>query len=276
MRCAYRHIICYGLAGLIIGGLSGSLMAHPKASARFNHLNEQITAHPNNQALYLQRAWLFIMATHYDEAKTDLQHADEFGPSMHSRYYNGLIHNQQQQYLQALSYFNQALAVQANNTSVLNSRAQAYIGLNNHSAALSDYRKILQYTPAPQPSHYLDTAKLVLSISDYQQALSVIDEGILRLGLNPQLQQYAVGICVEYNDNRQALTRHESLATIMHNNPTWYVEYAELLINTMQWQAAKNALDHAQHLVAQRKPNLWLSQLNQTIQKQLLAVENYL
>jgi tetratricopeptide (TPR) repeat protein len=263
------------VAGLVILGFARPLLAHPDADIVLKHISSKIAANPKQQSLYLERAKLLILGSHYEHANADLRQADLLGPVINSSYYKGLILKQQHQYAAALPYFNHALSQYPSDSRVLTARAETHSALKHFSAAIFDYQQLLHNTVAPQPSHYLDVAKLVLKISNYHGALKIIDQGLIRLGLNPQLQQYAVDLSRSQGDIEQALIRHQSLQNIMKSNPSWYIRKAELLIVSQKRKDAESMLKQAEYLLAQRKNTQSTTELIRHVRLQQSILENY-
>lgn len=256
-----------------LAGFTGALHSHPAPSARLNALNQQLAQQPTNHELYLQRAWLAILAGHHSDAEADLARADALQTSYQSSYYRGLIASQRGNHQQALSYFDAAIAQAPNTSRLYQSRAHSHAALTHTAAALSDYRQALLFTPAAQASHYLDIATQVLQLTGYEQALTVIDSGHSRLGFNPQLQQYAVSLCLRFGAYEQAQQRHESLATTMATNPQWYVEYADILLLNNARTAATDALTKAQQLLITMKRTPWAEALRRDVNKKLARLQ---
>jgi len=254
------------LTGCLTLGISLTAFAHPSAHQRLAHINNQIAANPAQQHLYLKRAEFLILAGQYQSANDDLTQADLLGTTINSSYYKGLIHSKQKQHTLALPYFNQVLTLQPDHAIVLTARANTFLALNKYDAARRDFHKLLKNTVAPQPSHYLNIASLIAK-KDYQHALAIIDQGIETLGLNPQLQQHAIDLCLLNNDGQQALTRHKSLQPMMKNNPAWQIQYADLLALHDKKAAAISALTAAQQLLKVKRKSPANVKLYQSVQQ---------
>jgi len=267
-----QHLVAsFFLTSWLTLSISQTTLAHPSAQQRLTYINNQIAVNPAQQYLYLKRAEFLIQAGQYQRAFDDLAQADLLGTTINSSYYKGLIHSKQKQHTLALPYFNQVLTLHPDHAVVLAARGNSLLALNKYDAALEDFRKLLENTVAPQPSHYINIARLIAQ-NDYRHALSIIDQGIETLGLNPQLQQHAIDLCLLNNDSQQALTRHKSLQLMMQNNPAWQMQYADLLILHNKKAAAFSALTAAQQLLNVKRKSPANVKLYQSVQQRQVSL----
>ena len=74
--------------------------------------------------------------------------------------------------------------------------------------------------------------------SGIDEALAILDAGIAKLGLNPQLQHHAIELELTSQRPDRALARGDALRPILGDSPEWKVDMAELyLLNGATAQA---------------------------------------
>jgi predicted Zn-dependent protease len=100
-------------------------------------------------------------------------------------------------------------------------------------------------SPDPQPGEYLAAAQLLASIkpAGINNALALLDMAIARLGLNPQLQRYAMQLELRRDDTEGALDRWYSLEDQLGGTPEWGITLARVLILADSFDEAKLAVE---------------------------------
>jgi predicted Zn-dependent protease len=76
-------------------------------------------------------------------------------------------------------------------------------------------------------------------------ALDILDSGNAKLGLTPQLQQYAIQLELQRKRPDLAVERMRALEPMLGNSPEWKVAMAELYIQTGQIEQASSLLNGA-------------------------------
>jgi predicted Zn-dependent protease len=71
-----------------------------------------------------------------------------------------------------------------------------------------------------------------------------------RLGLNPELQRYAIRLELQRSQPDKAIQRLLGLKTLLKESPAWQVDMAELLIETGRSAQAAAYLDAAEARLA--------------------------
>jgi predicted Zn-dependent protease len=73
----------------------------------------------------------------------------------------------------------------------------------------------------------------------------MLDRGMERLGVIPQLQQYAIALELERKNTAQAIDRLEALEPSLGESPGWKVDMGELLILAGRPAEASQLFDEA-------------------------------
>ena len=111
-------------------------------------------------------------------------------------------------------------------------RARAAGEAEQFDIANESYYTYFSLSADPQPGEYLAAAQLLVSIkpAGINNALALLDMAITRLGLNPQLQRYAMQLELRRDDTEGALDRWYSLEDQLGGTPEWGITLARVLI----------------------------------------------
>jgi len=218
---------------------------HPAESERIAILTARIEARPGDPALYIDRGSAYSHDGEYALAMKDLQQAAQLADPVSVAYELGLLHFRQGQLDEAKSEFDRFLARFPNHASALEQRARLHAKRGDAIAAVSDYDRFFVVTARPNPGSFLSAAKLFADDEDSALALEMLDRGIERLGVIPQLQQYAIVLELQADRPDQALARLGTLEAVMGEAPEWHAQMAELLIRMDRPRLAREHLSNA-------------------------------
>jgi len=244
-------IVCVKLTsfvGLVIFALhSVEASAHPAEFERIEILTYRIAAQPFNSILYIDRAASYSHDGEYALAREDLDKAAELGDPVLAAYELGLLHDRMGEQSQAKAQYDRFLERFPNHAHALERRARLLADLGETEAAATDYVRMFEVTPRPNPGSYVSAAKMFVSESgaDVSPALAMLDRGMLRLGIIPQLQQVAVELELRRGRGGRAIERLESLKPALGDGPDWNVQMAELLIAMEKVEQGRRHLSRA-------------------------------
>ena len=223
------------------------LGAHPGVDAALAYFSEQIQAHPKDQSLYLQRGTVYSNDGQYPQALSDFQRAAQLGDQVLVSFDLGVLHYRQGDFEVARRYFDEYLHRFPDNTSCLEYRARLLRDMGDSDAAIVDYRRLFELEQHPNPGHYITVAEMLASEGGkgVDQALAILDQGNLKLGITPQLQQYAIQLELRRDRPLAALDRLRALQPILGQSPEWKVDMGELLFQTGNKEQAAAMLDAA-------------------------------
>jgi tetratricopeptide (TPR) repeat protein len=222
--------------------LGQSASAHPGASATIEHYSHEIEHDPKNQRLYIQRGIAYSNDGRYEDALADFKQAEKLGDPVLVSCDLGVLHYRKGEFDAAVGYFDRYLEryTARGRGYCLEYRARARRDSGDHAGSIRDFRRVIELEPRPNPSHYITVATMLAESgeSGIDEALAILDEGIVTLGLNPQLQHHAIELELRRERPDRALARGDALRPILGDSPEWKVDMAELyLANRKKAQA---------------------------------------
>lgn len=251
--------------------INTSVSSHEGTATHLEQLNHAIEHAPDNQALYLQRGALYSEeAGLHERALQDFRHAERLGPAILVAYEIGLMFYRQGDFVQAQQYLDRYIAHFPQLAQPYEERAKILYELGKIEASLADYDRYFNLQPNINPGSFITAAKIHAAEATPEAiaaALRLLDQGIETLGLNPQLQRYAIELELQQRRPAQALARLTTLKAVLKASPLWQIEMAELLLQSQQPAEAKAFLTQADVELAQLKQTPARLQLRQRIQQ---------
>lgn len=252
------------LAGLLLCIASaGGAHGHAGAHAQIEWLDRQIAKTPDSQSLYIQRGITWSDDGQFEQAATDLAHAESLGDAVNVALAIGILRYRQGDLVAALDYLDRYLGKYPRDTHALEYRARVKRDTGDLAGAVSDFEALFAARPNPDPGYYISAAKMLASNSERgtDAALALLDQGMEQLGPAPQLQQYAIGLETRRKHYPAALERLRSMQDALGSSPQWQVDMGVLLAKTGDMEESR---EH--YLAAQRQ----LLQSRQTPARQAL------
>ncbi len=228
-------------------GLGQSASAHPGASTTIGHYTHQIEHDPKNQRLYILRGIAYSNDGRHDAALADFKQAEELGSPLLVSCDLGVLHYRKGDLDAALSHLDRHLEHFPGRGYCLEYRARALRDKGDYPGAIRDFRLVLELDPRPNPGHYISVADMlaVSGESGIEEALSILDAGIAKLGLTPQLQHRAIQLELDRGRPERALARGEALRPMLGDSPEWKVDMAELYLQNGERAKASAMLREA-------------------------------
>lgn len=230
----------------------GAARAHPSAAERIEHLGREIETRPQDPRPYLERGAAYSHDGQYELALADLRKAEALGDPALVAYELGLLHHRMGRLAAARRYLDAFLARFPAEAKALEERARVLGELGQVDAAVADYERLFAVTRQPNPGSYLAAARLLAAQGEagIAQALALLDRGMERLGVVPQLQRPAVELELRRGREARALDRLRSLEPALGESPGWKVEVAELLLRMKRTAEARAFLAAASAQIA--------------------------
>jgi predicted Zn-dependent protease len=247
-----RHL----LITLLLLALAGRAAAHPGAETSIARLDPLIAAHPGQQALYIKRGAMYSHRGQWQPALRDFELARGLGDSREVGFELGLLHYHRGQYTPAQAELSRYLELHRAHPDALLFRARAAQAGGATDAALADFQTYFTLAKKPHPGDLLAAARLLAAQpqAGAVPALELLDQGMARLGLQPQLQRYAVTLELQRGNLPQALGRWQALGVMLGHSPQWQVEMAELLLIAERADEATSLLDQARAQLNELRP----------------------
>ena len=244
-RGVWRVLLSLFGGFLVLHAQPDGAVAHPAEVERIAILTGRIEARPQDPHLYIDRGAAYSHDGKYALAMEDLKKAAQLGDPVLVAYELGLLHFRRGELEQAKSELDRFLERFPNHARALEQRARVFAERGESAAAAADYERFFVVTPRPNPGSFLSAAKLFAEEEDPDVALGMLDRGVDRLGVIPQLQQYAIELELRADRVDRAVARLETLEAALGDAPDWHVQMAELLIRMDRLAVARRHLSNA-------------------------------
>ncbi|MBK7951922.1 MAG: hypothetical protein IPK00_25005 [Deltaproteobacteria bacterium] len=266
------------IAGLVIAGLvtlAPRVDGHPSALAQVEMLSAEIRARPDDPVAYIRRGQAYSEEGHFAEALADFEKAEGLGDSVSVAYDLGVVHYRMGALIEARRDFDRWLERHPDHGPALQYRARVLRDSGERDAAFADYRAYLDRHPNPNPGDYLAAAELLAEDGegDVEGALAMLDAGMRRLGLAPQLQKRAIALERGRGEVDAALNRLDALAPSLGATPDWQIDRAELLLLLGRRKEATAALDRAAEALVGKRSTAARRTLHDRIEALRVSVE---
>lgn len=222
--------------------------AHPGASSTIEHFSHAIEHKPDDQALYMRRGIAYSNDGQFDKALADFERAKKLGEPVVVSFDLGVLHYRRRNPQIAKDYFDEYLDVFPVHLGCLEYRARLLRDMGEYEASVADFRKLFELQHRPNPGHYLSVVTMLVA-SDAEEgvvlSLKLLDSGIDKLGLIPQLQKRAIQLEVDRGRTDLAIKRLETLKPVLGRSPDWKVDMAVLQLQLGKKEAARSLLNKA-------------------------------
>jgi predicted Zn-dependent protease len=211
---------------------SGTVQAHAGDHRTIAELDAIIRESPVEPSLLVARGALYSRSGQWDKAERDLSMAEALGNKEDVAFEFGQFYYRRGEYQKALVYIDTYLSAYPKYPPAFLLRARTASEAEQFDTAIESYHTYFSLTPDPQPGEYLAAAQLLASMkpAGINNALALLDMAITRLGLNPQLQRYAMQLELRRDDTKGALDRWYSLEDQLGGTPEWGMTLARVLI----------------------------------------------
>lgn len=273
-----KKLQIFAYVGLLL--ISPIAMAHPGDEHLVDRLNRQIATDPDSQQALIRRGLLFVRAKKFELAMADFSHAQELGDATIVFLPLGILYYDAGKFEQAAEQLDRCLERYPDNIIALEMRAKTAREMGLSSLAFKFFKTFLKQSPYANPGHYLAAAEVALVATADEQAnadaaLSIIDAGIDRLGVTPQLQLFAIDLDLKRKRFDAAIARQQSLAISTGESPQWHLQMATLLIKSGRSIEATLELKAANDKIKQRRRTEALIQLEKQAEQLRLALNTH-
>jgi tetratricopeptide (TPR) repeat protein len=241
------------VAGLL-ACLAGLAAAHEGTHERLDRVTHSIETQPESQQLYLRRGRLYIEMERFDAAGADFDIAARLGPADLVAFDYGVLCYQMADMECALQAFNRYIKVYPGDAAAYEYRSRVYQQIEENSLALADLRCYFARSGNPAPGLYVSASLLAQEVGQDREGLSILDEGLARLGMVPQLQRRAVEIELDLGNTGAAIERWSSLREVLRDSVDWKIEMARLLMSDGRTEQAAAILREAKAQLADLRP----------------------
>ncbi len=172
----------------LLGMCRFQVLAHGDLHDRIETLTQQITAHPSNPELWLQRADLRRQHEEFDAALTDLERAGKLKPGWPPvPLQQARIYFDMRRFAKCERAATACLTLDPVNADALVLRARSRVQLKKPEDAVADYNAVLNRTNSarPLPDLFVERARAQAALGRFGEALRGLDDGIKQLGETP-------------------------------------------------------------------------------------------
>jgi tetratricopeptide (TPR) repeat protein len=238
---------CAAFLGFLLLLCPGAGLTHPSTAERIEILTRRIETQPADPRHYLARGAVYSEEGRYELALADFAKAEALGAPQLVGYELAVLHRRKGNLATARRHLDAFLGRFPNHAPALEERARLLSDLGQNAAAVATFEKLFALTQRPNPGSYISAARLLAAQGEggAAHAVALLDTGIERLGVIPQLQHVAIELELSRGEEQKALDRLESLRPILGEAPEWKVEMSELLIRMKRSAEAQQLLADA-------------------------------
>jgi predicted Zn-dependent protease len=210
----------------------GNVQAHAGDHRTLAELDAIIKKSPAEAALLVARGALYSRSGQWDKAERDLRLAETLSSKEDVAFELGQLYYRRGDHQKALEYIDTYIGAYPNYPPAFLLRARAAGEAKQFDLAHESYYTYFSLSPDPQPGEYLAAVRLLAATkpAGINNALALLDMAISKLGLNPQLQRYAMQLELRRDDIEGALDRWYSLEDQLRETPEWGITLARVLI----------------------------------------------
>ena len=215
---------------LVAASLSVTAWAHGPLHERIAALTAEIAAKPDDVALRYQLAEISCQHGDWQTALTNVDKVDQLAPGKFPtdllRGRAALSAGKADDAKAALDRF---IAGQPGNSQALYLRARAFERLGKNDECLNDYRAALAVDARPEPDVFQEVAVALAFRGHKDEALRVLDAGMVKLGAIPTLGLKAMEMEVSLKRYDAALVRLDAMQKAAPRPEPWMAKRAALL-----------------------------------------------
>ncbi|MBQ63256.1 MAG: hypothetical protein CMQ19_14460 [Gammaproteobacteria bacterium] len=251
--------------------------SHAGDQRSIEELNALLAENPGEPSLLVARGSLHARSGHWQKAEQDLKLAETFGDKYDVAFEMGRLYYYMGDFQTALGYLDKYISVNSKYPEAFLLRARAASEAKRFDIAIASYKVYLDTSPQPHPGEYLTAAKLLVEIrpDGINSALAILDEGIKKLGLNPQLQRYAMELELRRGEGEDALERWYSLEDQLGHSPEWTVTLGDLLIQASKFDKARLATIKAKAQLVSLRPTPARKTLHEVLARLEIQIDEY-
>jgi tetratricopeptide (TPR) repeat protein len=224
---------------------TGMSHGHGAYHEELQRADEEIAAHPEDGQLWYRRGFLNVLHGAWESALVDLEKADRLAPGKFATdWLRGQALTTAGQFAAAKAVLNDFIAKHPEHGGALASRARALDKLEEHEAALADFRTALTKTPNPEPELVQEVVEAMIAQKQNEEAADLLEMHLKRLGSSPGLVMKALELEIVLGRYDAALSRVEAMQKAAPRPEPWMAKRASVLAqagrlndSSAAWQA---------------------------------------
>jgi len=241
---------------ILVGALSlvGLAFGHPGQHEQLQEINRSIAQSPDAQDLYIKRGAIYSTGGEFEHAIADFDRAAQLGSPAMVAFERGLLYYRLGEFDRAIQHLDQYIEHFPRTAVAYEYRARCARDAGNYADAVNDLNRYFELHENPHPGNYISAATMLGEMGKTDEALKVLDAGLDKIGLTPQLQRHAIKLELENQQPKNAITRLESLRKPLKENPGWKLEMAELLLLVNRRTEAETMLAEVETELSELRP----------------------
>lgn len=222
--------------------------AHGDFHTLITAANQEIEKAPQNPELYLRRAELHRLHQMWPESEADIAKAVSLSPGLPLiDLCFGRLRMDTAWPLAARAHFDRFLEKHPDHVEALTLRSRVWQTLGQPLNASEDLARAVRASPENSPELYIERAQALASAgaAQWETALTVLDDGIRRMGPLVTLQLTAIDIELRRQNYDAALRRVDAVAARSPRKESWLARRGEILLQAGRGDEARQAYQSA-------------------------------
>lgn len=213
--------------------------AHGDYHEVVSEIEKALEKEPENADLHFRLAVAFEEHGEWSSALVALERVERLAPGKHPvALVQGLALAKGGQSQAAEAMLNEFLETHPKHTKALTERARVRLQLKRCDEAICDFQAVIENCSQPEVEVFFETANVWLSKGNPTEAARVLNEGVTRLSLHPDLLEKAFDVTLAAGQHEVALGHLDALQQASPKPQEWLARKAQLLA---QWGRPEDA-----------------------------------
>jgi tetratricopeptide (TPR) repeat protein len=227
---------------LLLPLISLQVGAHGTHSSLIAKVDARLAEKPKDGGLWFQRAVLEYEHEEFEAAAVDFAKAENFAPGEYAvLWWQGRIFDQLGKLTEAKATLDAFLEKMPDHWGALASRARVKAKLGANAEALDDFRAALRHCPNAEPDLISEVATAMAAKDRSDEAVSVIEEALRRIGPIPSLQLKLLEVEENVGRYDSALARVDSFQKTAARPEPWMQKRACILASAGRLSQSRSA-----------------------------------
>lgn len=222
--------------------VSGNAFGHGAFHEELQRTDEEIAAHPLDGANWFRRGYLNVLHGEWQTALIDLEKADRLEPGKYATdWLRGQALMAGGKFEAAKNILVEFLEKHPQHGGAQATRARVLDKLEQHEAALTDFREALIKTQNPEPDLVIEVAEALVAQKHVEEAADLIDAHLKRMTNSPGLVMKALELEITLGRVDAALSRVDAMQQTAPRPEPWMAKRAAVLAQCGRADDAKAA-----------------------------------
>ena len=253
-------------AALIGLGLVRGVLAHGDLHEQIEEISRRIRRAPSAE-LFLKRGELHRAHQDFEPALADYDAAERRRPGMEAVLFcRGRTLFEAGRFAPARASLDRFLQAKPEHAEGYLMRARVNAALKDFGAAVKDFDRVIELAPGAGPDQFLERAQAQGAQGDFDGAIKVLDEAMLRIGPLFTLQAQAVEVERTRKSFDAALGRVDDILAQAQRKESWLMEKGAILEEAGRPEEAQRSYQAALAAIEALPPHLHATKATQEIE----------